>query len=219
MPCPPQSFQRPPAPPPPGPPRLAHAGGLRSAGVSRAFADLCAAPLYRDLLAQGCDVSVFPAAVNPNGFDAAYGDYRRLAAEHPRAHLREHLSLCELIDALHGQFHYGMLLYHFNPDLVVGERHLRGALASKLFVYWAAGIPALVSEELEYMATLVRETGAGLVVKRRELATLGARLEDVDYAAMQARVVEAQQRYHIERFLPAVLRLLTGSSGPETARA
>ncbi|MES1185768.1 MAG: hypothetical protein ABUL60_18290 [Myxococcales bacterium] len=217
MPCPPQSFQRPPAPPPPGPLRLAHAGGLRSAGVSRAFADLCAAPLYRDLLAQGCDVSVFPAAVNPNGFDAAYGDYQRLAAEHPRAHLREHLSLRELIDALHGQFHYGMLLYHFNSDLVVGERHLRGALASKLFVYWAAGIPALVSEELEYMATLVRETGAGLVVKRRELATLGARLQDVDYAALQARVVEAQQRYHIERFLPAVLRLLTGCSATESS--
>jgi hypothetical protein len=209
MPCPPQSFQRRPLPAPSGPLRLAHAGGLRSAGVSRAFADLCAAPLYRDLLAQGCDVSVFPAAVNPNGFDAAYGDYQRLAAESPRAHLREHLALPELIGALHGQFHYGILLYHFNPDLIVGERHLRGALASKLFVYWAAGLPALVSEELEYMATLVRETGAGVVVKRSELSTLAERLKGLDYAALQERVVAAQRRYHIELFLPAVTQLLT----------
>jgi len=212
MPCPPQSFQREPLPAPAGPLRLAHAGGLRSAGASRAFGDIYTVPLYRDLLAQGCDVTVFPSAVNPNGFEAAFGDYQRLAAEHPHAHFCEHLELPELIAALHGSFHYGMLLYHFNPDLIVGERHLRGALASKLFVYWAAGLPALVSEELEYMATLVRETGAGLVVKRSELATLADRLQSVDHAALQACVVAAQKQYHIERFLPAVTKLLTGTS-------
>jgi hypothetical protein len=208
MPCPPRSFQLAPRPVPPGPLRLAHAGGLRSAGISRAFADLYAVPLYRDLLAQGCDVTVFPSAVAPNGFEAAFGDYRRLAAEHPRAHLQPHLELRELIGALNGQFHYGILLYHFNDDLIVGERHLRGALASKLFVYWAAGLPVLVSAELEYMATLVHETGAGLVVARSELGTLGERLGRVDHAALQASVIGAQQRYHIEKFLPAVTQLL-----------
>jgi hypothetical protein len=217
MPCPPKDFQLAPRPAPPGPLRLAHAGGLRSAGISRAFGDIYTVPLYRDLLAQGCDVTVFPSAVGPNGFEAAFGDYRRLAEEHPRAHLREHLELRELIDALHGQFHYGILLYHFNDDLIVGKRHLRGALASKLFVYWAAGLPVLVSEELEYMATLVRETGAGLVVSRSELPTLAARLERLDHAALQARVVEAQQRYQIEHFVPAVLALLTASPAKSSA--
>jgi hypothetical protein len=209
MPCPPKSFQREPLPGPSGPWQLAHAGGLRSAGASRAFADLYAIPLYRELLAQGLELSVFPSAVNPSGFEAAFGDYRRLAEAEPRAHLRDHLSLPELIEALHGNFHYGILLYHFNPDLIVGQRHLRGALASKLFVYWAAGLPVLVSEELEYMATLVRETGAGLVVGRSELSGLAERLRQVDYQVLQARVSDAQERYHIERFLPAVTALLT----------
>lgn len=217
MPCPPKEFQLAPRPAPPGPLRLAHAGGLRSAGISRAFADIYTVPLYRDLLAQGCDVTVFPSAVGPNGFEAAFGDYRRLAEEHPRAHLREHLELRELTHALRGQFHYGILLYHFNADLIVGQRHLRGALASKLFVYWAAGLPVLVSEELEYMASLVRETGAGLVVTRSELPSLARRLEQQDYPALQARVVEAQQRYQIEHFLPAVLALLTASPARSSA--
>jgi len=217
MPCPPKSFQLAPAPPPAGPPRLAHAGGLRSAGASRAFGDIYTIPLYRELLAQGLDVTVFPSAVSPQGFDAAFGDYRRLAEEHARAHFREHLGLRELIGALHGAFHYGMLLYHFNADLIVGERHLRGALASKLFVYWAAGLPALVSEELQYMATLVRDTGAGLVVKRSELATLAQRLASVDYRALQARVAAAQERYHIERFLPQVTQLLTDRPLPSSS--
>jgi hypothetical protein len=122
------------------------------------------------------------------------------------------VELRELISALHGHFHYGILLYHFNPDLIVGQRHLQGALASKLFVYWAAGLPVLVSAELEYMAALVRETGAGMVVERGEIATLGERLASVDYAALQARVVIAQHRYHIEKFLPAVTALLSSSS-------
>ncbi len=217
MPCPPKSLQRAPLPAPSGPPRLAHAGGLRGAGASRAFGDLYAIPLYRGLLAQGLDVTVFPSAVNPNGFDAAFGDYQRLAETETNAHLREHLSLPELIGALHGGFHYGILLYHFNADLIVGQRHLRGALASKLFVYWAAGLPVLVSEELEYMATLVRQTGAGLVVTRDELDDLGERLRGVDYQALQARVVEAQERYHIERFLPAVTSLLMRASSPPRA--
>ncbi len=212
MPCPPRSFQREPLPPPSGAVRLAHAGGLRSAGAARAFADLYAVPLYQGLLAQGLDVTVFPSAVHPSGFDAAFGDYQRLAEAEPRAHFREHLSLPELIGALHGAFHYGILLYHFNEDLIVGQRHLRGALASKLFVYWAAGLPVLVSDELQYMATLVQETGAGLVVSRSELDGLAERLRSVDYQALQARVVQAQERYHIERFLPAVTSLLTRSS-------
>ena len=93
--------------------------------------------------------------------------------------------------------------------LVVGQRHLKGALASKLFLYWAAGLPVLVSDELEYMATLVRQTVAGLVVSRTALDTLAQRLGDLDYSELQVRVVEAQRQYHIERFLPAVTALLT----------
>ena len=213
MPCPPRSFQREPLPPPAGPIRLAHAGQLRSAGSSRAFADLYAVPLYRDLLAQGLDLTVFPSAVRADGFDAMFGDYQRLADVDPHMHCREHLSLAELIGALHGEFHYGILLYHFNADLIVGQRHLRGALASKLFVYWAAGLPVLVSEELDYMASLVRETGAGIVVSRAELSTLGARLAELDYPALQAKVRQAQMTYHIERFLPAVTALLTSAGG------
>ncbi len=209
MPCPPRSFQLAPQNPPDGPLRLVHAGQLRSAGSSRAFSDIYTAPLYEDLLSQGLDVSIFPSATSPQSLEEMFGDYRRLAEREPRAHFMQHLPLRELIDALHGQYHYGMLLYHFDPDLIVGKAHLQGALASKMFVYWAAGLPALVSEELAYMATLVRETGAGLVVKRSDLPTLGARLQSLDYAELQRRVVAAQQKYHIEHFIPALCELLT----------
>lgn len=212
MPCPPRSFQQRPVTPAAGPLRLVHAGQLRSAGSSRAFSDIYALPLYEDLLQQGLDVSVFPSATTPQSLTELFGDYIRLAEREPRAHFMQHLPLRELIDALHGQFHYGMLLYHFDPDLIVGKAHLQAALASKLFMYWAAGLPALVSEELAYMASLVEDTGAGLVVKRSELSSLGERLQNLDYAALQQRVVAAQERYHVELFVPKLCELLLSSA-------
>jgi len=69
-----------------------------------------------------------------------------------------------------------------------------------------------------YTAPLYRDLlaqGCDVTVFPSALAT---RLADVDYEALQARVVAAQERYHIERFLPAVTRLLTGQSvGDATA--
>ena len=93
-----------------------------------------------------------------------FGDYQALAAEAPRFSLRAWMPQARLLAELHGRFDFGLLLYPFPADLAVGRDHLRGALASKLFAYLAAGLPVLVSEELEYMATLVREHGIGLVL-------------------------------------------------------
>ncbi|HET6584978.1 MAG TPA: hypothetical protein VFG69_16090, partial [Nannocystaceae bacterium] len=112
------------------------------------------------------------------------------------------------VEALHGHFDYGLLLYPFDDDLVVGRRHLQTALASKLFAYVAAGLPVLVSPELGYMAALVREHGIGLVVAKSELSTLGPRLASVDYAALCAAVTRAQPEFCIEHHLDGVLSLI-----------
>jgi hypothetical protein len=101
-------------------------------------------------------------------------------------------------------------LYPFPAELVVGRRHLQTALASKLFAYVTAGLPVLVSPELEFMASLVRERGIGLVVPAAEIASLAERLDAVDHAALCDAVARAQPELCIERHLPDVLRLLGG---------
>jgi len=220
MPCPPKSYQRAPRTPAAGPLKLVHAGQLRSAGSSRAFTDLYAIPLYEELMRQDCEVTVYPSAVaNMQVFEQFFGDYFRLGQREHAFRFAQHLPLKSLIEALNGQQHYGMLLYHFDEDLIVGKRHLRGALASKLFMYWAAGLPVLVSEELAYMASLVADTGAGVVVTRNELGTLAQRLASLDYAELQRRVVLAQQRFHIERFIPRLVELLETETAASPAAA
>jgi hypothetical protein len=211
VPCPPRAWARPPVPARTGPWRLVHAGQIKPSSSSRRiFGDLHVRPTIQTLTAQSLHVTAYAAAL-PGGIDEMLGEYVEVAANDPGFRLEPRLPVQALVDALHGRHHYGILLYPFDDDLVVGRRHLQTALASKLFVYLAAGLPVLVSPELGYMAELVRAHGIGLVVPREELATLAERLDDVDHTALCGAVARAQPEFCIERHLPAVLRLVTGS--------
>lgn len=211
VPCPPRSWQRPPAPPPAGPWKLVHAGQIKSQAASRAiFGDLHYLPVIHTLTTQGCEVTAYAsAAPDRDTFQRLYGDYLDEAARNPRFALEPHLPVRDLIRALNGRFHFGLLIYQLDDDLKVGRPHLRAALASKLFSYLAAGLPVLVSRELEYMAELVERHGCGIVVDRNDFGRIGELLAAVDYGELQAAVLRAQELFHIERYVPPILDLLT----------
>jgi hypothetical protein len=210
LPCPPRAWMRAPDPPP-SPWRLVHAGQIKpSTSSRRMFGDLHVRPLFASLCEQGLEVTAYTAAM-AGSLDAVLGEYTELAREQPRFHIEPRLPIASLVAAMHGRHHFGILLYPFDDDLVVGKRHLQTALASKLFAYVAAGLPILVSPELEFMAELVRSHGIGLVVPRRDLAALAHRLEDIDYPALCAAVARAQPSLCIETQLPDVLRLVDGA--------
>ncbi len=214
LPCPPAAWMRPPVPRQRQGWHLVHAGQLRSRTTApRIFGDLQCVPLFRRLLDRGLFITAYPSyCKTPELFQDFFGDYQTLAAEAPRFSLRSWMPQARLLAELHGRFDFGLLLYPFPSDLAVGKDHLRGALASKLFAYLAAGLPVLVSEELAYMATIVREHGIGLVLGQSDLSDLDRRLEAQDYPALQERVRVAQRQLHIERYLPGVLDLIQGPS-------
>lgn len=202
-PCPPRAWMRAPVVRAEGPWRLVHTGQLKASTTSRAaFGDLHWLPMIRRLVAQDLRVTAYGGA-GPSTNE--YGEAARTIPGftfHPRVEVRA------LVEALHGQHDFGVLLYDFDDDLAVGRAHLRTALASKLFVYLAAGLPVLVSPQLEMMASLVREHGVGLVVARDEVPTLASRLRSVDYAALQRAVGRAQQTFVAEHAVDDVLALL-----------
>ncbi len=211
IPAPPRAWMRSPAAPPVGPVRLVHAGQIKPSTSSRqVFGDLHLLPTIGALTHQGMHVTAY-AAAHLGSLDAALGEYVAHAAADPRFRIEPRLPVRRLVDALHGQHHFGLLLYPFDADLRVGQRHLQTALASKLFAYIAAGLPVLVSPELAYMAALVRTHGIGIVVEREAIATLAQRLAEVDHGALRAAVARAQPELCIERQLPAVLRLVDGA--------
>lgn len=201
IPSPPRAWMRAPMPRAAGPWRFVHTGQLKPSTSSRAaFGDLHYLPMIQRLTAQGCEVTAF------GGAGGSSDEY--VTAAIPGFTFHPRVEVSRLVGALHGSYDFGLLLYEFDDDLAVGRRHLQTALASKLFVYVAAGLPILVSPELEFMATLVREHGLGLVVQRDEVPMLATRLGAVDYAALQASVARAQQTFAAEHAVDDVLLLL-----------
>jgi hypothetical protein len=189
--------------------RVVHAGQIRSRNASRrVFGDIMCLDVFRELTSQGIDVDAFPSFYKDEAHrQQLFGDYLEEQQQNPRFRLEQRLSMVELIHRMHGRYHYGSLLYHFDDDLAVGKAHLAGATASKLFTYLAAGLPILVSEELEHMASIVRENGFGLVLSRSEIPTIGARLRDA-YPELLRNVERRRHDYTIERCLPALEQLL-----------
>jgi len=212
FPGPPRAWMRTPVPSDGPPWRLVHAGQVKpSTSSRRVFGDLHVLPLVRALTEQGLEVTAYASALGPGlSPEDALGEYAAHARVDARFRLESRIPVAELVDTLHGRHHFGMLLYPFDADLVVGRRHLQTALASKLFAYVAAGLPVLVSPELVYMAELVRTHGIGLVVPRDEIPALASRLAGVDHAVLCEAVARAQDVFCIERALPDLLRLWSG---------
>lgn len=203
FPGPPAAWMRAPQPRTAGPWRLVHTGQLKPSTSSRAaFGDLHYLPMIHRLTQQGCAVAAYGGAGGSND------EYVAAARRIPRFAFHPRVEVSALVGALHGQHDFGLLLYDFDDDLAVGRRHLQTALASKLFVYLAAGLPVLVSPQLEMMAALVREHGIGLVVERDEVAAIVPKLMTCDYAALQAAVVRAQRTFAAEHAVDDVLALL-----------
>lgn len=217
MPCPPRRWARAPHPDRSGPWRMVHAGQIKSSHTSRRiFGDLHYLPLIRSLTAQGLLVTAYGPATPPGkSHDEMLAEYVREAGENRYFELRERVPVSDLVAAMHGNHDFGLLLYHFDPDLAVGKRHLQTALASKLFAYLAAGLPILVSRELEYMAQLVEEHAIGLVLERDQIAGLADLLQRVDYRALCESVTKAQEKFCFEHELPQILALVTPGREPQ----
>ena len=119
LPCPPAAWMKAPREVPPGPWRLVHAGQLRSGDRQRRiFGDLYCLPLFRQLVAQGCDVTAFASFTRTaEANEAFFGDYIAEANARPGFSFRPWHPLPGLLDELAGRFHFGLLLYEFPEDI------------------------------------------------------------------------------------------------------
>jgi hypothetical protein len=191
-------------------PKLVYAGQVRNnISSKRIFGDLDYIELVRELTGQGAYVtvynSVFYSRVHPVEL---YDEYVKEAENNDLFDFMSGIPVQKIINEMHGRFDYGMLLYYFEDNLSVGKNHLKGTMASKLFTYLASGIPVLVSEELDYMASFVKKHGVGIVLSRNQIPFLIDVLSHTDYEGLLQNVQEAQTKYNMERYLPRICDLL-----------
>jgi len=189
-----------------GAPRLLFTGKIAPSSWSRSYyGDVMLEKVFQVLLRQGMEVTAYPTPVVPvDSFERQYAEYHTLARLWPAFRFEPPASLDQVI-AVGRDFDYGLMLYSFE-GVRVGKEHLKGAMASKMFTYLAAGLPVLVSRELESMAAFVERHQVGLVLSDDMLPRLREALETVDLHRLKENVEKVQERYVMENFAGRLLR-------------
>ncbi len=95
-----------------------------------------------------------------------------------------------------------------NPGVVKTD------MGTKMTNYIEAGLPIIVSEQMEYIADIVNEQGIGFVVKFKDLKNLKKIIEKQNYSQLQKNVKKFQEKFkmsvmikEIESFYEQVIRL------------
>lgn len=156
---------------------------------------------FKALSDQGLSVDVFymksrtPAPV--------VNEYLEYFKHDARVKIVEGRPLDTLIPDLGDKYDWGYMIAA--DDFGISEEHARHTLPSRIYAYFALGLPILVSPEFEALVKMIECYGIGIVVDRKDLSYLNQILMSVDYAAMRMNVLryrdhifeekEARQRY------------------------
>lgn len=186
--------------------RLAYAGQISHKNSStRAFGDIYYMPIIKALTGQNLKLTLYQSVQHSRCHpEELYKEYYDEAKLSNLFEFKKGIPMPDIIDALYDNYDFGLMVFRFEKNLAVGEHHLKGTMASKLFTYLASGLPVIISEELEYMANFVRESGIGIVCSQRDIDNLAHILSNVDYARLINNVQRIQNEYCIDRFLPAI---------------
>lgn len=184
-------------------PRLVWAGSLVPTQESAAlFRDGQVLSVFRSIAHQGLNLAIITGDTEAN-FRATFPDYWEFVSECSGVSFLERMPRPELIHHLSLSYDYGLLLNRIDLD-TPPRRGLKTTFASKYLTYVAAGLPIIVSREMDYMAKLVETWGIGLVVSARELGDVAELLQAAPYESFKHNLAIAQTSFsaenHFERF-------------------
>ncbi|HNS20120.1 MAG TPA: glycosyltransferase [Sedimentisphaerales bacterium] len=103
------------------------------------------------------------------------------------------------------QYDYGTFLL-LARDLKAAE-HYNYYMAYKFLAYLRAGLPIVIDADNRYLAGLVEQHRLGVVLGEQDMENLPTILNSQDLVALKRNVVEARERFSIERGGEKVLRM------------
>lgn len=168
------------------------------------FADVQFHELIEEITKQGLCFDIYASPhVSPVKFELFFSDYIAISRENNLFGLKKGL----FPDAAANEFSrydFGMMVYLFNQGTFLNEA-LNTRLPGKFFLYLEAGLPILISEELKYVAKIVREYEIGIVVRQTDIDNLSKIILTYDYEKLKNNVVTARKKLsmeiHIEKLL------------------
>lgn len=177
---------------------LVYAGGIAGSHRDRKqFGILQFFPLIEALSQQGIHFHVYPS---PTTLKPDWEEYAALARVNPLFHFHEpvanHLLTREL-----AQYHFGILPF-FREDSDLRPEKMRNATALKLFNFFEAGLPVIISADLRFQAWMVTRGQAGIAISKADVPGLRTRLESLTYAQWEGNVQRHRQALSLQRQIP-----------------
>lgn len=187
--------------------KLVYAGGVMPYHIAmkNGHANQVFDPIIEKTADSGLELCFF---VNQNARNMFWEEHERYFAMErgmPHFSFRPGTPFHRLPRAIAG-FHYGLLydnvaISPYRPEAFTYN------MSTKIFSYLEAGLPILVYKEFEYIASIVREHGIGLVYDLKRLEELPELLEKADYLELKENVRRFREHDELATLLPVLRRL------------
>lgn len=152
------------------------------------------------LTEQGFHFSVF------NGMDATgdgYEDYLAMDEANPLFHYHFAVPENQLCHAISG---YDLAWFVHDYTLAKESPYfINTTFPSRLFYYLEAGLPVIVSKTQTFVRSFIENEGIGVAIDFNEMHQLADILSGLDFAELQNRIRQAQEKYDMTRQLPRLI--------------
>lgn len=127
-------------------------------------------------------------------------DYEAMAKINPRFHWHRPLSQQEMIREI-SSYHYGIIPFFKEEMGSISPDKFYASTSLKLFNYFEAGLPVLISRDLGHKLMIVRYYQAGLAIGQSDLPQLDKKLSLAPYAALRQNVLHAREQLSLARHI------------------
>jgi len=145
--------------------------------------------LIDELSHQKIHFHVYPS---PSTNPLLYNQYLEVANTNPYFHLEKSVAQSELSKEL-SKYHYGIIPFFKSTSGQSNDKY-KYSTALKLFNFIEAGIPTICSEDIEFQAWILKRNYAGFSISQEDVKTLGAKLNSIDYTAIQRNLIRNRPR-------------------------
>lgn len=165
--------------------------------------------LIDQLTGQGLYYDIHILYTNFMKFKQDYGDYLLKSEKNPLFNFRQGMVLDKATKEF-SKYDFGLMIYPFNKGVFhkgtrIMDEHVPMRCADKFFTYMEAGLPIIISEELQYGASIVKEYEMGIVVRQNEFDNLSEIINRHDREKLIANVKKAREdmsmKNHIGRLI------------------
>ena len=128
-----------------------------------------------------------------------YSDYLLMARDNPFFKFQKGL-LPDKVASVLSRYDFGTMVSLFNRGTFL-DVHNRMRLPGRLFMYLEAGLPMIVSEEMQYLSRLIEDYEIGIVVSLKDLDNLSEIIKRYDREKLKANVEKAKEELSMKKHI------------------